>query len=207
MENKDRKKVADFYDRRIKEHGDSHLAVGWKSAAQQRFRFDVLLRGAPAHLGRVLDLGCGSGDLLGYLKERHLDFDSYLGVDLSPMMVKVSSEKYADENATFLVGDISNLNIDEKFDTVFMSGALNIKTTQLRVQRLEALFKSISKVSTQGARFAMNFLSTEVDYEEEVNQHYERAETSDIARRFSSSVEVLENYGLYEFTVIGEIYG
>lgn len=203
MENEERRKIADFYDSRVREHGDSPQAVGWKSKLQQRLRFDVMVQWGVVNLGRVLDLGCGSGDLLDYLQSRGLDYDAFYGIDLSPLMVRMCQDKHSEEKAIFLVQDILDIEIEEKFDTVLMSGALNFKTGQPRIQRLEALFTSIWKVSAPGAKFAVNFLSANVDYEAEINQHYEKSETLAVAQRFASSLTLIEDYGLYEFTLIG----
>ncbi|MEU9210661.1 class I SAM-dependent methyltransferase [Streptomyces sp. NPDC048415] len=52
---------------------------------------------------KVLELGCGTGRALAYLAERGVTAH---GVDLSPVMVKKSSEKWATTGAVFHQGEI-----------------------------------------------------------------------------------------------------
>ncbi len=62
----------------------------------------------------VLEIGCGTGDLLRALRPRR-----GLGIDLSPRMVEIARNKYPD--LEFAVGDVEALAIDEKFDYVLLS--------------------------------------------------------------------------------------
>lgn len=62
----------------------------------------------------LLEIGCGTGDLIGYLKPAR-----GVGVDFSPEMVKIAKGKCPDY--TFLVDDAEDIHLDEKFDYVLMS--------------------------------------------------------------------------------------
>jgi SAM-dependent methyltransferase len=70
---------------------------------------------------RVLDLGCGMGDLLASLKP-----SKGVGVDISPRMVEAA--RRAHPELTFLPGDVEAVDdlagIDETFDVVIMSDTL-----------------------------------------------------------------------------------
>ncbi|MHB8623810.1 MAG: glycosyltransferase [Sulfuricaulis sp.] len=65
---------------------------------------------------RVLELGCGSGDLLNALKPSH-----GIGVDISPGMIKLAREKYP--HLTFQVSNASHLDqlTAEIFDYIILS--------------------------------------------------------------------------------------
>jgi SAM-dependent methyltransferase len=67
---------------------------------------------------QVLDLGCGTGDLLASLAPAH-----GVGVDLSPNMIALARQNHP--NLTFHVGDIENpvtlANIQGPFDTIILS--------------------------------------------------------------------------------------
>jgi SAM-dependent methyltransferase len=55
--------------------------------------------------GRILDVGCGTGDLVWRLAPKA---DEVVGIELSPAMVEYANEKLAQEplpNASFLLGD------------------------------------------------------------------------------------------------------
>ncbi len=60
----------------------------------------------------ILDLGCGTGTLL---KEYSLKNSTY-GVDISAQMIKVARKK--DRKSKYLVGDITKIKLDKKFDVV-----------------------------------------------------------------------------------------
>ncbi|MGW2706561.1 class I SAM-dependent methyltransferase [Streptomyces sp. NPDC001340] len=51
---------------------------------------------------RVLEIGCGTGRALAFLAQQGIEAH---GVDLSPVMVKKSSERWADTGATFECGE------------------------------------------------------------------------------------------------------
>lgn len=70
----------------------------------------------------VLDLGCGNGELLNYLKE----FNSYLGVDYSEMLVKDANKQYQGTNIKFMQGDIrKRLPIFEKYDLIILNDIIH----------------------------------------------------------------------------------
>ncbi len=62
----------------------------------------------------VLEIGCGTGDLLHALRPRR-----GLGIDLSPRMVEIARGKYP--GLEFTVGDVEALDIEERFDYVLLS--------------------------------------------------------------------------------------
>ena len=62
----------------------------------------------------VLEIGCGTGDLLHALRPGR-----GLGIDLSPRMVEIARGKYPD--LEFTVGDVEALDIEERFDYVLLS--------------------------------------------------------------------------------------
>lgn len=69
--------------------------------------------------GRVADLGCGSGRIMGYIQENS-SISNYTGVDLSGEMIKLASwlkEKLEYHNASLINNNIEN--ITGQFDTVF----------------------------------------------------------------------------------------
>jgi SAM-dependent methyltransferase len=61
----------------------------------------------------VLELGCGTGQILASLDPRR-----GLGVDVSEEMVQIARAKFPD--LTYEVGDIEHLNVDGRFDYVVM---------------------------------------------------------------------------------------
>ena len=62
----------------------------------------------------VLELGCGTGDLLAALRPR-----DGVGIDLSPRMIEQANLRYPD--LTWIVGDAECLELDRQFDYVVLS--------------------------------------------------------------------------------------
>ena len=72
---------------------------------------------------RVLEWGCGPGDLLAALKPSR-----GLGVDISPKMVERARSRHSAANLEFREGDLHELSLDEKFDVIlldYLPGYLN----------------------------------------------------------------------------------
>jgi predicted TPR repeat methyltransferase len=77
--------------------------------------FDTVLALTPQG-GRVIELGCGPGNVIHYLLSRRPDLN-ILGLDLSPEMVRVAVERNG--GAAFRVMDLRQAHqIKERFDTV-----------------------------------------------------------------------------------------
>ena len=69
---------------------------------------------------RVLDLGCASGNIA----RRFLQFNRYVGVDISSEAIKYAHSQPALANASFFVSDIQSFNTDEQFDCIVISEVL-----------------------------------------------------------------------------------
>ncbi|MDR0560315.1 MAG: glycosyltransferase [Prevotellaceae bacterium] len=66
---------------------------------------------------RVLEIGCGSGDLLNAVKP------SYgVGIDFAPEAIEIAKQKYA--HLHFYVDDIENTKLTETFDYIIISDTL-----------------------------------------------------------------------------------
>lgn len=95
---------------------------------------------------RILDVGCGTGDLMSTLGRLGV---SVLGVDQSEPMIVKAKEKYPQLN--FEVRDVLELGFREEFDAVFSNATLHwVKESMVA---LEKMFESL-KV---GGRFVAEF--------------------------------------------------
>lgn len=74
----------------------------------------------PTSTERILDLGCGSGELTFKIDEMALEV---LGVDKSPEMIKRAKSQFP--VGDFLVGDASTYESDKPFDAIFSNAALH----------------------------------------------------------------------------------
>jgi len=103
---------------------------GWSPEQYERFRnerqqpFDDLLALCdPVHGGRVVDLGCGTGDLTTIL-HRSMQAARTLGIDSSPAMLARAQSGHADvPGLSFALGDIATW-LGEGVDLVFANASL-----------------------------------------------------------------------------------
>jgi trans-aconitate 2-methyltransferase len=97
-------------------------------AAERRRPFDDLLRLlAPVPGGRVVDLGCGPGELTIEL-HRHVDAAETIGVDSSPAMIADARRRLEDvptPGVTFELGTIEAWQPRDPFDVVFANASLH----------------------------------------------------------------------------------
>jgi ubiquinone/menaquinone biosynthesis C-methylase UbiE len=69
---------------------------------------DLALTCVPAPR-RILDVGCGTGYLLGRLATRASQAEALTGIDAAPAMIEVARAATADDRLRFLVGTAENL--------------------------------------------------------------------------------------------------
>lgn len=95
---------------------------------------------------KILDLGCGTGDLANTLYEYGVEV---VGVDKSINMVKQAIHKYP--HIQFMVQDATNLDYHNEFDAVFSNATLH--WVQPAIQALHGIYQSLK----QGGRFVAEF--------------------------------------------------
>jgi trans-aconitate 2-methyltransferase len=102
----------------------------WNPDQYLRFReerrqpfFDLLSLVKPERQMRVIDLGCGTGELTRILHER-LDARETLGIDTSDSMLE-NARSFEGEGVTFAKGDISTISTRAEHDLVFSNAALH----------------------------------------------------------------------------------
>lgn len=95
---------------------------------------------------RVLELGCGLGDLLYSLKP------SYgVGIDFSEKMIEKAKKRYPEID--FYIYDAQKVKIEEKFDYIIISDLLN------DIFDVQLLFQNLKKCCSNTTRIIINFYS------------------------------------------------
>jgi len=84
---------------------------------------------------KVLDLGCGNGRLIDFLKDKNI---KYFGIDFSEELIKMAKNKYGNN---FQVADILNLPFsDNYFDTIWSIAVFHhIPSRELRLLALKEM--------------------------------------------------------------------
>jgi SAM-dependent methyltransferase len=72
--------------------------------------------------GRILDVGCGPGNLSAML--RKFGYKSYLGIDVSPAAIKIAGQ-YADASTSFRAVSGEMFETSDRFDTIIFNECLN----------------------------------------------------------------------------------
>jgi ubiquinone/menaquinone biosynthesis C-methylase UbiE len=112
-----------FYDGRYRFYGHDPRSLGWIVGTQQ-IRFKQLTSIGEVNGCSILDVGCGFGDLYGYLLAKGIRVE-YTGIDLNPIFIKIAKIAYPDAN--FIVGDFEDTHFPGRFDWSFESGIFNMK--------------------------------------------------------------------------------
>lgn len=95
---------------------------------------------------KVLDLGCGTGDLSHEISQLGA---SVIGMDLSKEMMKRARNKYPEIN--FIHGNAENFLLDEPVNAVFSNAALHW------IKNAESVISSVWNALENGGRFVAEF--------------------------------------------------
>ena len=82
----------------------------------------------------ILDVGCGTGDLLNILIQNEIG-ETHLGIDYASTAERVV--KSINENIDFLFGDLYELNLPQKYDLVFCTEVIeHVATPRKFVEKI-----------------------------------------------------------------------
>ncbi|HEY9421707.1 MAG TPA: methyltransferase domain-containing protein [Thermoanaerobaculia bacterium] len=130
-------------------------ALLWSSQEGQRVRFDAFARICPLAGMRILDVGCGRADLLGYLLERGIVPAHYTGLEMIPASVRAARRKKyerCDIVAADFVLEPEKLHVGA--DVMIFSGSLNTLTRPRFYRTLREAW------AATGQWLVFNFLSS-----------------------------------------------
>jgi SAM-dependent methyltransferase len=186
------------YSDRLARFGPTNAALGW-TKPKQSLRYRILLEywlSPPSQQPlRVLDFGCGFGDLFGYARRRGLMLD-YTGVDINEDFIRIARERYP--QACFVCRDFLSETVDESYDVVLSSGVHNFRLSDNRAY-IEQTFDVFKRLARLGV--AANFLSTRVNYRNEENYYAAPEEIMTLGLRYSPRVLLRHDYMPFEFTI------
>jgi SAM-dependent methyltransferase len=195
-----RSRVADYYSRKLAEHGASPRGVDWNSAESQDLRFAQIVRlmdrGRPVS---VNDFGCGYGALAGYLRDLGVEADVH-GFDLSEAMVAAARDRYPEQRWT---GDPAEL---APADYTVCSGIFNVKLDVEEADWVAYVWETLDQMhalSRQGTIF--NMLTGRSDRERmRADLYYgDPGEWLEACMsRYGRDAALLHDYPLYEFTLL-----
>jgi SAM-dependent methyltransferase len=200
-----------YYPRQTERHDDYLDRLGWpSSAADLAARYCNLLSPIDfSHYSvdnklRLLDLGCGFGLLLDYLKENNLlDIVDYTGVDLLEKILVEARERWPD--ARFELRDVRDEPYPEgAFDYCIICGVFTSKLGNSyaeTVTLVQETLKSVWPSVTVGLGF--NSISKHVDWERQDLFHWPIDDIMAFCKRdLSRHVSFMLDYGPWEISTL-----
>jgi SAM-dependent methyltransferase len=197
-------KIARYYTDKVLRHGATPLGVDWSCAPTQELRFLQLLRfeelPTPCSLN---DLGCGYGALFGFVSERRPEtrFD-YLGIDVSPEMVERARHLWRHARGARFVGGNA---CPRRADYSVASGIFNVNLWFADAQWEELVARTLAQMRRSSRRgFAVNFLLQQRVSGSATGLYRTLPSTwvRYCERELGCDVEIVEKYGLQEFTLL-----
>src|ERR1041385_8226624 len=92
----------------------------------------------------VLEIGSGTGDLIGQLKGKRK-----VGIDFSGEMIKISKEKYPETE--FILMNAEDISLNEKFDLILVSNLIG------HIPDIQKLFEQLHKVMHRDTKVIITY--------------------------------------------------
>jgi SAM-dependent methyltransferase len=119
-----KQELLSFFDRHLRDHGDTPSAVRWTPEGQRR-RYESFQGFIGDLAGKsLLDFGCGKGDFYGFLRGQGETGD-YCGIDVNAGLTSLARRKYPE--AEFLTLDVEEVSLERRFDVVVACGVFNLR--------------------------------------------------------------------------------
>ena len=170
-----------FYKASLQKFGLTCRALHWNSEQSQQTRFRVLLSFVEDSLltCKVVDVGCGFGDLYYFMKQKPLQ---YIGIDVMAEMVQEAKKRTGCEifQLDALVDELPTA------DYYFCSGAMNI------LQKSETYIFIENCFQTSKKGFIFNVL--EGDDESLVYNYFRESEIKTLAKKLGAKCEIKKGY-------------
>lgn len=130
-EQEDKKLFDDIASNYVKKDLTSYCRVARKQ------RLVRSLKGIKQPIKKILEVGCGAGFSVDYLKGK---FIGYTGVDYSENLIKYAIKHNSDTGVNFVCLNINEFDTDFKYDVVLMIGVLH------HMPEPENVIKSLEKI-------------------------------------------------------------
>lgn len=198
--------IVKHYENCLEKHGDNHLGVDWPKQEDVDTRYKIMLDIIRLNEDNdevsLLDFGCGTAHLLGFMKSNGMDKIRYSGLDISQKFVDVAKGKYP-ENDFYCLDVLNDASALPNFDYIVMNGVFTEKR-ELSFDEMWSYFtKMISVVYDKCDKgFAFNVMSKHVDWERDDLFHvpYDLL-GSFLCKNLTRSHVIRNDYGLFEYTV------
>lgn len=196
--------IKNYYKPNLKENLPDYQILGWESREAQFQRFQILTDHLDTKDHKVLDVGCGLGNLLEHLKEVNGTLD-YTGVDILEEMIDKASETYPDANFIHMDIFADRSFKENSFDTVYSSGIFNINMGNNH-DFLNGAIKLFLKLAKENVVF--NLLHHHSPDKDKTYYYFHPCEVvkkiEELEDESIKSIKIVEHYLKNDFTIILE---
>lgn len=190
--------ILHYHRHRIAQHQPGTIeSLGWRNDNSQQARYQALMNIGDLNGKRIMDAGCGYGDLKAYLDQYYTDFD-YIGVDQQPEFIAEARRRYTHMPRTqFFQADFSTTTLPQA-DYVFASGALGYRCGN------KNYYTGMIRILSQCAEkaFGFNMLDKRHFPRHDLLIGHDREEILAFCRSLAPRVVWLNDYLPDDFTVL-----
>lgn len=194
--------IKDYYNKNMIKATNDYEILGWESREAQYARFAALKDNVDMQGMKLLDVGCGLGNLMEYLTQEGVRVN-YTGVDILPEMIERARKKGL--NCEFICADVFNDDSfkPDSFDVVYASGIFNLNLGNNR-EFLKSALQRFFKLSRTYICF--NLLHYKSPNREETYYYFSPDEAKEIIRQACNcdnvEIQIVEDYLKNDFTVL-----
>lgn len=149
-----------LYRQLLIENGPVAKGVGWLDEEEQNRRFQVIFDMPLLTIDSLLDVGCGYGAMVDFLKKQRGSFEAgvkYTGLDVLPEMIDIAHARHgytfrglgvSGGERAFMEIDVreyAEVVIPQAFDLVVASGTLAYYSMAEKMEILDAMWKLTRK--------------------------------------------------------------
>jgi SAM-dependent methyltransferase len=197
MHDSDKKTILARSGKRIQALGHGSAALG-EPKGRQAFYFDTLTKADG--FGRsdsVIDVGCGYGDLYGFLRAGQFDGE-YLGIDINPQLIEEGRKRYP--KADLEVRDIQAEPPGRIADWCICCQALTSATDAVPfLVHFESMLRIMWGACRKGLVF--NVLSPLADFTHPVHARPPFGEVLSVVAKLTNRFTLRHDYMPYEYAI------
>lgn len=193
--------IRTYYEANMAKNLPEYGILGWESEEAQRLRFDILLSAVNLEGKALLDVGCGTGNLLEHITGKGINV-KYTGVDLLDKMIGIAKRKGLP--GEFIHADIFMHHVfdNESFDVIYTSGIFNLDLGN-NIDFLKKAIRLFLDISRQYVVF--NLLHRDSPDREDKYFYTSPDEVAELLEGYSErieSVQFIEAYLKNDFTAV-----
>lgn len=192
--------IRQWYGELEQQFGDDHRSLGFNQRASQQKRFEALCELGDFNGRRLLDVGCGLGHFLLFLRERGVH-PEYTGLDITPELIGHARARFPGEpsrQCSFDVGDTLTYEPQKPFDFVVASGIFGLLSTHAE-ERIAPTMRRLFSWATAG--MAINFLSNRSTRQADGRLYVDPSRMLSLALELTPAVRLHHNYLPNDFTL------